>query len=139
MKLYQEDRQKVAVLKFIILITLIAIVAMLTTSCEKTELVEPTQEFITLEQGSEDKPLLNLDQEPEPESWHKMWIKEFGLTDTTDTIVHYNGWARPTWRWRDSGFDVQDFRDTSYSLLPDSVQASWYFQVTFKVFEPNAD
>jgi len=31
-KLYQEDRQKVAVLKFIVLITLVAIVSMLFTS-----------------------------------------------------------------------------------------------------------
>lgn len=139
MKLYQEDRQKVAVLKFIILITLVAIVAMLMTSCEKTELVEPTQELIDVEQGTNNDPLFNWDEEPQPESWHKMWIKEFGLTDTTDTIVHYNGWARPTWRWQESGFDVQDFLDTSYSLLPDSVQANWYFQVTFKVFEPNAE
>ena len=139
MKLYQENQRKVRVLKAIILIALLGVFYLLTTSCEKTELVEPKQEFIDLEQGPKDDPLFNWDEEPEPESWHKMWIKEFGLTDTTDTIIHYNGWARPTWRWQAEGFDVQDFRDTSYSLLPDSVQANWYFQVTFKVFDPFAD
>ena len=139
MKLYQEDRQKVAVLKFIVLIALISILAMLTTDCEKPELVEPASPFIDMDQGSNENAYFNWDEESEPESWHKMWVKEFGLTDTTDTIVRYNGWARPTWRWQADGFDVQDFRDTSYSLLPDSAPAVFYFQVTFKVFDPNAE
>ena len=139
MKLYQENHRKVRVLKAIIFLALLGIFYLLTTFCQKPNIVEPTQEFIDVNQGPNDDPLFNWDEEPEPESWHKIWVKEFGLTDTIDTIVHYNGLARPTWRWQADGFDVQDFRDTSYSLLPDSVQAAFYFQVTFKVFDPNAE
>ena len=139
MKLYQENHRKVRVLKAIIFIALLGIFYLLTTFCEKPNIVEPASPFIDMDQGSNENAYFNWDEESEPESWHKMWVKEFGLTDTTDTIVRYNGWARPTWRWQGDGFDVQDFRDTSYSLLPDSVPAAFYFQVTFKVFDPNAE
>ena len=68
--------------------------------------------------------------------YHKLTVKEFGLVNDTDTIVHMRGFARPTHRWIEGGYPVKYDRDTSYSLLPDSVPASFYFQATFKTYYP---
>lgn len=62
---------------------------------------------------------------------HLGYLKEFGFKDTTDTIVHWQGLPRLTLRWLEDGFHVREGRDTSYSLLSDSVPEPLFFEVSF--------
>ena len=135
-KLYQENRNKVAVLKFIIFITLIAIFHMLLSSCEKSEVVEPMQTKSRMEHILKGGDLPPIYLPPVLDTtigapMHLGYLKEFGFENTTDTIIHWQAFPRPTWRWQEDGFHVKEGRDTSYSLLPDSVPEPLFFEVTF--------
>lgn len=135
-KLYQEKRNKVAVLKFIVFITLIAIFHMLLSSCEKSEVVEPMQTKSRIEHALKGTELPPIYLPPALDTtigvpMHLGYLKEFGFENTTDTIIHWQALPRLTWRWQESGFHVKEGRDTSYSLLPDSVPEPLFFEVTF--------
>ena len=138
-KLYQENRNKVAVLKFIVLLTVIALLHRLVTYCKKIEIVKPIPNKPTIE--AIDTFTKYGDLAPIYSPWtpdttigvpmHLGYLKEFGFENTTDTIVHWQAFPRLTWRWQESGFHVKEGRDTSYSLLPDSVPEPLFFEVRF--------
>lgn len=135
-KLYVENRDRVAALKFIIFITIIAIFHMLLSSCEKSEVVEPMQAESRIEYALKGGDLPPIYLPPALDttigvSMHLGYLKEFGFENTTDTIIHWQALPRLTWRWQEDGFHVKEGRDTSYSLLPDSVPEPLFFEVTF--------
>jgi hypothetical protein len=134
-----DGQQKLAFLKFIILLTLVAITHLLLTSCEKEEVYEPIlnkEDFVSDVDQSIKDTLLPYYQPWEPDldnglPMHLLYSKEFGLQDTLDTIIHFWGFARYTTKWQEDGFPVEPWKDTTYSLLPD-VPEPMFLEFTFK-------
>lgn len=62
---------------------------------------------------------------------HLLYSKEFGFLNETDTVIYHHGFMRWTFRWQADGFPVEAWKDTSYSLLPDSVPEPLFLEFTF--------
>lgn len=145
-KLYQEDRNKVAVLKFIVLMTVLGLLHMLVTYCTKAEIVKPTPNKPTIQAIDTftkygDLPPIYLPpvlDTTDGESWHYQSIKTADQA-TLDTVVVRQNYGRPTWRWQYDGYPVVEPKDTYYEIRVDKAPDWFWMMYEFKHGYPFAD